>query len=54
MVSTLDATNAGPDHSESGETYEAEVGVSHLNGEQEDLTTLRFVQFSKVLHYPKD
>jgi hypothetical protein len=54
MVSTLDATSAGPDHSESGEAYEAEVGASHLNGEQEGLTALRFVQFSKVLHYPKD
>jgi hypothetical protein len=32
MVSTLDAVNAGPDNSESGEAYEAEVGASHLNG----------------------
>ena len=54
MVSTLDATNVGPDHSESGEAYEAEVGASHLNGEEESLTAVRFVQFSKVVLHPKD
>jgi len=53
MVSTLDASNAGPDHSESGEAYETEVGASHLNGEEEGLTP-RFVRFSKVVLHPKD
>jgi len=52
MVSTLAASNAGSDHSESGEAYEAEVGASHLNGEEEGLT-LRFVRFSKVVLHPK-
>ena len=42
MVSTLDASNAGSDHSESGEAYEAEVGASHLNGEEEGLTLCVF------------
>ena len=54
MVSTLDASNAGSDPSESGEAYEAEVGASHLNGEEESLTAVRFVQFSKVVLHPKD